>query len=180
MSEDEEKEMYRRSVRSRIQHHNHHLFENRDRENLKIIVSEFCHSAEKSVDVFCQRFDADVYAAPLVWLNEIIYGVKIRLLVVEEGDEVPEGIEYHVCKSYCPPNTNLMLVDGKRYRMEVDESALVCAEVSEENNTKSSARVIKEFFDRCWVASGGTLEVEEEEQPREGFFKRLFKRFLWR
>lgn len=65
MSEDEEKEMYRRSVRSRIQQHNHHLFENRDRENLKIIVSEFCHSAEKSVDVFCQRFDADVYAARL-------------------------------------------------------------------------------------------------------------------
>lgn len=153
---------YRNSLRSRIANKNSDLFENPSPAHARIVIDEFLRAAKESVYIYCGQLSSLIYGELVPSFQNLLErGIKVQVIIEKEKAET-EAIAAMLCEKNAIKQSKMasvgdiphfILVDGKRYRMELNDdkkSALVCAEVAEENGTKATADAMSGFFTRVW------------------------------
>lgn len=137
-------DVYRRQVSAAVNSNLSTPFPNASMRHARIIVEEFVKSALERIDILCGCFSRDVYGNDAVMegiFTDAIRnrGVKVRILHCAEYIDSQglvevirnlEGEVRQVTSLLEKEPMHFLVVDSKRYRIEVDEStreAIACA-----------------------------------------------------
>ena len=164
---EEELAEYTQEVRRRVKECDSAVFRNRSVWHAVIILREFIHAAQRSIDIFCGYLNNAVYGT--LWPDfeaAMRRGVTVRVIIegcVPSAKDLAAKLEERKAFRVLGVDSGLphfALIDGMRYRAELNESAkdaLVCAYAREQVQLQTVARM--EFWmEELWKIAG----MEEE------------------
>lgn len=150
-AQDEGLAMYRAQVRNAVLTNSITPFPNKSPLHARIIVQEFVRAAHRNVDIFCGKLSNVVYGGDdtfAVFERVIQLGVKVRV-VLQHGDKLENRKLANLIRENSgevrrlapetkgsTPTGHFFIVDGKRYRYELDgdaRSAFACANSGEDD-----------------------------------------------
>ena len=137
-SPDSTLELYRKKVRLMIENNSPDIIGNQSKEHAIIILQEFISHAKENVYIACTRLSKSIYGNPTLFgiiedaiHRGVVFNVSIKGDVAECQHCVnlfsDNGIKI---KKSNPSMLDFCVIDGKRFRMEKDQStkeARVCA-----------------------------------------------------
>ncbi len=148
-------EKYRKEIRGYLADDSEAIFGNYTKEHAACVTELFIESAQKNIDILSGCFPKDFYVSK--GLNTLLQkakdrGVKIRVITLCEEDCTGlDGIEHRSACASAEPISHFMIVDNKRYRLEVphnDDPQYVKAEVC--CNGVKKANALLKCFDDAW------------------------------
>lgn len=159
-------ELFRMMVRDCLMAEAPQRIDNVAPSSAAILIEEMILAAKRSVDIFCNKFSAEVWglARILVALKVAVSrGVVIRVLTVEEPESSEtkkflESSQVEFRRLSAEINYNFMIVDGVHCRLEIDVALRHgIAFLNDDKDAAVPLQAFNQFYEMATPRAGGAV-----------------------